>query len=54
MRTDAIMMALFMIDNNKTIKKIENNHIFFTDGTIKHLRDYIKQYKDLFRSNNND
>lgn len=54
MRTDAIMMALFMVDNNKIIKKIENNRIFFTDGTEKHLKDYIKQYKDLFGSNNND
>ena len=54
MRTDAIMMALFMIDNDKTIKKIENNRIFFTDGTVKHLKEYIKQYKELFGSNNND
>lgn len=54
MRTDAIMMALFMIDNDKTIKKIENNRIFFTDGTVKPLRKYIKQYKDLFGSKNND
>lgn len=54
MRTDAIMMALFMIDNNKTIEKIENDCIFFTDGTVKHLGEYIKQYKELFGSGYND
>lgn len=48
MRVDAIMMALFMEDNNKVIKSITNNRIIFADGTEKHLKEGIKEYNAIF------